>query len=364
MRIPITAICLLIFFFSVFTQSWAQNCNPDMSREDKISKQKIDVWVQSLFSTGFGSSLMNTSEVGITATVGRYGIFNAINLQIQKSEESATNAAFESAYRAAVGKSFYFGFKSGDPVAFVVTDVSNDARVRQGLFSAKGVTTVVLSAVVSDQELAKLRNALTSRQIDAVRMELADDIGIEKSVSEKNGKKMMQKFVCFYQFLEKQEGISFVGADPLMAPAMPIDPSIPGKYVGKGMGGDFMQFNSDGTVTIHSTGRVVSGRYNMQAGVVSLKISNVPGLDFRKSGSSMVDPDGGIWEKQPPPPKAPTVSHLTIEQIIGMVGAKVPDDIIIPLIQKSSSKFELTPEALIKLKTAGVSDAVIRAMTQ
>ena len=46
-----------------------------------------------------------------------------------------------------------------------------------------------------------------------------------------------------------------------------------------------------------------------------------------------------------------------------MVTAKLPDDIIITTIRNSNSRFDLTPETLIKLKTAGVSDAVIRAMT-
>jgi hypothetical protein len=107
---------------------------------------------------------LRTSEISVFATVGRYGTLNAINIEIQKREESATNAAFESACRGAVGKQFYFGFKNGDPVAFVVTEVGNEAKVQQGLFSAKGVTTVVLSAVVQDNELATLRDALTSRQ--------------------------------------------------------------------------------------------------------------------------------------------------------------------------------------------------------
>jgi hypothetical protein len=69
-----------------------------------------------------------------------------------------------------------------------------------------------------------------------------------------------------------------------------------------------------------------------------------------------------IGEKQAEPQK-PT-AQLTIDQVIQMVVAKLPDDIIIATIQKSPSKFELTPETLIKLKAAGVSDAVIRAMTR
>jgi hypothetical protein len=47
-----------------------------------------------------------------------------------------------------------------------------------------------------------------------------------------------------------------------------------------------------------------------------------------------------------------------------MATAKLPDDVIIATIRNSRSKFDLTPEALIKLKTAGVSDAVIRVMTR
>jgi hypothetical protein len=47
-----------------------------------------------------------------------------------------------------------------------------------------------------------------------------------------------------------------------------------------------------------------------------------------------------------------------------MVAAKLADDIIITAIRNSSSKFDLTPDALIRLKTAGVSDEVIRAMAR
>jgi len=55
---------------------------------------------------------------------------------------------------------------------------------------------------------------------------------------------------------------------------------------------------------------------------------------------------------------------VTVDQIIQMVTAKLSDDIIITTIRKSGSLYELTPDTLIKLKSAGVSDAVIRAMTQ
>ena len=118
-RIVIAIYALLVCGSS--SQSWAQDCKPNVSRDDKITKQHVNVWVQEMYATSFLSSVVNTSEVGITATVGRYGSLNAINLQIQKKEESATNAAFEAAYRGAKGNPFYLGLKNGEPVPLVVT---------------------------------------------------------------------------------------------------------------------------------------------------------------------------------------------------------------------------------------------------
>jgi hypothetical protein len=310
---------------------------------------------------------MSTSEVDITATVGRYGTVNAVNLQIQKREESATNSTFESAYRGAVGKPFYFGFKSGDPVAFLVTDVGNNAKVQQGVFAAKGVTTVVLSAIVQDKELATLRDALTSRQIDAVRMDLAGDVRIEKSVGDKNGKKMMEKFGCFYQYLDKRGiDLSTVASPPSQAvqPVPPSDSSVPGKYVRKDKNGDYIELNPDGTFSLQQDGKGYRGNYNVEADTLTVQVLKALAEKLHISGNTIVDTKGTVWEKQAEPQRAAVAGQLTNEQIIQMVGAKLPDDVIIAAIRKSGSKFDLTPDALIKLKTAGVSDAVLRAMMQ
>jgi hypothetical protein len=376
MKILMVATCVLTICFSS-SQASAQNCKPDVSREDKISKERIDIWAQGLFSTSFGSSLMSTSEVGVTATIGRYGTINAINLELQKREESATNAAFESAFRGAVGKSFYFGFKNGDPAAFVVTEVGNEAKVQQGLFAAKGVTTVILSAVLDDKELASLRVALTTRQIDAIRMVLAGDVRIEKSVNDKNGKKMMEKFSCFYQSLD-QRGIVLSPAssqNPAGQPASAGDNGMPpqdyaasatGKYVSKSKSSDFLDLSADGVFSLSHDGKTIGGSYKVKGDTLNLifqQNNRSLTVSFRFINDTIIDPDGLVWEKQADPQKtAPT--QLTIDQIIQMAGAKLPDDVIISIIRKSGSKFDLTPDTLIKLKNASVSDAVLRAMMQ
>ncbi len=275
------------------SQAWAQDCKPDFVYTDKLSKEKADIWQQVLSSKGGGilGGLTSTSAVTIYALVGRQGSKNIVQVTVQKSEESTVKAVgrLESELRGAVGKPFYFGFKTGDPLEFKVTDVSNNAKV-SGLITPKAVTTTDLEADLSDKALGALREALVSRQIDVVRILLEDGGRIEASVDDKTGKKMMEKFSCFFQSLDKK-GIDLSAAvDPPSQPQPLVSASEPKSH-------------------------------------------------------------------------KPT-SPLTIDQIIQMVAAKLPDDVIITTLQNSGSKFDLSPDALIKLKTSGVSDAVIRTMTQ
>jgi len=281
----IVIVSCILWSCASSSQALAQKCKPHASETDKLSKEKYDIWANVLSSKG---GVLSTSNSTIGGYAWRRGHRNYIVLSFQKREASAVNASFESAIRGAVGQRFYFGFKNGDPLKFEMTEVENDAGVSQGLFSATGVTTVWFRAVVSDRALALLREALTSRQIDAVRIELAGDARIEASVDDKHGKKMMGAFSCFYQSLDKM-GIDLSAA---------VDPPSP---LGQSA----------------STG-----------------------------------------ESKPRRP----ATEITIDQVIQMVTAKLSDDLIITTIQNSTSNFELTPEVLVKLKTAGVSDRVIRAI--
>jgi hypothetical protein len=199
----------------------AQNCKPDVSMLDKISKQQVDMWRQNVWSTSLASSLVNTSESAVTVAVGRYGSVNAVSLIIKKKEESATNAAFEAAYRGAKGQPFVFGLKSGGPLSLVVTEVSNAADVEQGLFGAKGVTTVVLAAVLSDEEMGDMRTALSSQPVDAVRLLLAGGVQLDKEVSENDGRRLMAKFVCFFQSLD-QRGVRLSSGGAVRPPGEPL----------------------------------------------------------------------------------------------------------------------------------------------
>lgn len=366
----IAGVTCLILSCLFGAQAMAGSCKPDVSREDSITKQKIDIWTQELFATSFMGSLWSTSEVGIVVTVGRYGLLNAINLEIRKSEESATNAAFEAAYRGAQGKPFYFGFKSGEPVTLVVTQVNNSANVQQGLFAAKGVTTVVLSALLSDAQLGALRDALTTKPVDALRIVLAGDMTIDKPVGDKNGRRLMEKFGCFFQTLDER-GVSLTAAGSAEPPPASLRggkgaPSaegsrlVEGRYERRGKPSDFIEIGH-GEFTILQDGHHAQGTYTVQGDIITVSSRQVRGeVKAQIIGDTIKDNEGIIWERQIEQ-KKPAAS-LSIDQVMQMVTAKLADDIIILTIQNSRSTFDLTPETMIKLKTAGASDAVIRAM--
>lgn len=61
---------------------------------------------------------------------------------------------------------------------------------------------------------------------------------------------------------------------------------------------------------------------------------------------------------------AQTPKVLTNQDVLDMVSAKLSDSIILAAIHKSTCKFSTDPQDLIALKKAGVSDAVMQAMTE
>ena len=51
-----------------------------------------------------------------------------------------------------------------------------------------------------------------------------------------------------------------------------------------------------------------------------------------------------------------------MDGVISLVGAGISDDLIIAKIQKSGQTFDLSTDDMVRLKKAGASDAVMKAM--
>lgn len=179
----------------------AQNCKPDFSGKDKMTKVEVAEWSQNLYQTGFlASALLTSSEINITAAIQRKGDSNLMIIVLSKQEENVARAVVESPYRAEKGNEFLFGFKEGGtPLTFVAVDVSNN--ISADMFG-KLNTRVILTAKIKDEDLRALKDSLAGKQIDVVRVAVANPI--EKSVSDKNGKRLGEKLGCFLSFAEQK----------------------------------------------------------------------------------------------------------------------------------------------------------------
>jgi len=79
--------------------------------------------------------------------------------------------------------------------------------------------------------------------------------------------------------------------------------------------------------------------------------------------TAQVQPDAGPRSSPPPPPEDGGAA-LRNEDVVKMAKAGLDDGIIISKIKSSRTQFDTSPDALIALKTSGVSSAVLRAMTE
>ena len=342
----------------------AASCKPDASGQDRITKQRIDQWSQVLSSSGFLSAALMDNDVTFTAFVKRVGDHNFVLVSIEKVEESMARAAFESHYHGAKGDQLVLGFKNGEPLSFVVTEVANQAQA--DLFGKLHMS-VVWAAEIPLSDLAAMRDTFTTRQVDAIRITQAGG-QVDEGVSDQNGKKLMAKFGCFYEALD-QSGVDLKSAGNKASTSgsgvagTQTDATAredrQGRYLRKGKSGDSIVL-SHGAFSLSQDGHSLEGTYTIQGDVVTLAAPRMRAATGRFMGDTIKDDTGIVWEKEVEPAKK--VSSLTVEQVIQMASAKLADDIIITTIQNSHSTFDLTPEVLIKLKGAGVSDAVMRAM--
>lgn len=199
-----------------------------------------------------------------------------------------------------------------------MTEVADAAGVSQSLIAdPKAVTTVIFRAAVSDKALGALRQALVSRQIDAVRIALAGDGRREASVDDKNGKKMMETFSCFYQSLDKK-GIDLSAAvDP---PAKTGQPASVGAK----------QAEPQKPTAQLTTDQMVTAK----------------------------QPDDVVITTSQAQPQV-----LTNNDVIQMVKAKLPVSLIQSQIRSAKTNFDFSTAEVIRLSNEGVPEAVIAVMT-
>ncbi|MBS1686931.1 MAG: DUF4468 domain-containing protein [Bacteroidetes bacterium] len=191
----------ILLFLMIASALQAQNCKPDLEKQDKISKMDNIAWQAMLYESGIGNSFINTSDWYISMQFGRYGNNDLLTIFIDKYEESAQNASFESQYRGQEGQPIYLAFSQGEPLSLIVQNTSTTSKMNNLL--GKLVTTVKLGVFLTPDKIDMFKKALENGALTAIRLQFANKMQMEKDVKASRAKVLTEKFNCFYEYYGK-----------------------------------------------------------------------------------------------------------------------------------------------------------------
>jgi hypothetical protein len=139
---------------------------------------------------------------------------------------------------------------------------------------------------------------------------------------------------------------------------------------------DILELRDDKSFRLVQKGQQAFGQYELSGETLTL-IAGKQRSSGHLVGDTLTDPENKLWTRQsqsgPSAAQASgaapalaaqsrSVEVIGNAEIIKLVQAKLPEAVILGRIKSSACKFDLSTDALIKLKEAGVSDAIIQAM--
>lgn len=145
---------------------------------------------------------------------------------------------------------------------------------------------------------------------------------------------------------------------------MPL--KLPATYVSAQAAADQLQLNGDHSFSLQEGGQAYHGTFTGSANTLKLTITDTnPPTESTATlqGRNLTDSSGQTWVlREQSAGTPPGGAGLQNQDIIKLVQSKVPDSVIIMKIKSSACAFDTGTDALVKLKQAGVSDAVLQAM--
>lgn len=160
------------------------------------------------------------------------------------------------------------------------------------------------------------------------------------------------------------------------------------KYLSEKNSANYLELKPDGTFLLNQNGAEATGEYKASGDVLMLKMAGGKERTIALYGDAIVDDEGEKWIKEGATSSTPTQSVapgntqqatvnnasgsanntstevLTNDDILEMVKAGIAEKTIITTIKQSKCRFDTGSKTLIKLKQAGISDAVIQAMVE
>lgn len=193
----ILTLCILIPH-----SSFSQNCKPDITSKDRFSGLENNSWFVDVYESPF-LNVSSTSDVTITVGIGTLDSASYIQVEIRKLESSMESAQLESKMIADDKTLIQLGFKKGGSLKGTPDIFSNNTKMDKIL--NRLVTSIILKMNIENKDLQYFKKQLLEKGIaDAIRITFKDGVILEKEIKVKKGESLLNKFSCFFQFLEQK----------------------------------------------------------------------------------------------------------------------------------------------------------------
>jgi hypothetical protein len=175
------------------------------------------------------------------------------------------------------------------------------------------------------------------------------------------------------QVLDEIKNPTAIAGPPAVSTA-----AISSTFISNDNAGDVLILRDDNTFQLTQRGRQFAGTYQWSGNALTMAVGRQRAGAGVLVGDILTDDEGKLWNRRAQPnasapsvpgapativPK-PTGEAIGNADVVKLVQAKLSDAIVIGKIKSSPCRFDLSTDALIKLKEANLSDAVIQAMTE
>jgi hypothetical protein len=144
--------------------------------------------------------------------------------------------------------------------------------------------------------------------------------------------------------------------------AQPTAGGINAIYLYKDDNRNYLELRADGSFTLVQLGKQFQGRYGSSGDEIVLPLGGIP-TKAQLRGDSLFDSQGKEWVKKAEASSSQEGNGaFTDADVIKLIENKLPDSVIIAKIASSSCTFDTGTDALISLKRANASDAVVQAL--
>jgi hypothetical protein len=150
---------------------------------------------------------------------------------------------------------------------------------------------------------------------------------------------------------------------PSSAPIPVIHLNLPSTFVSARSPADQILLNADNSFTLQEGGQSYQGTFATNGNTVELSISGGSKTTATIQGNNLIGSDGQTWNgREHIAGAAPGATVLHNEDVIKLSKVGIDDATIIAKIKGSTCHFNTSTDALVLLKTSGVSAAVLKAM--